>query len=73
MALVIDQNHSRFAESSRLHRDRVRIALINNMPDAALEDTEAQFAGLLSDAAGDFRSARILFSPEYTAKQPRQG
>ena len=37
MALVIDQNHSRFAESSRLHRDRVRIALINNMPDAALK------------------------------------
>ena len=60
MALVIDQNHSRFAESSRLHRDRIRIALINNMPDAALDDTEAQFAGLLSDAAGDL-SVRLGF------------
>jgi len=31
----------------------VHIALINNMPDAALEDTEAQFFGLLEAAAGD--------------------
>lgn len=31
----------------------VRIALINNMPDAALEDTEMQFMGLLDAASGD--------------------
>jgi homoserine O-succinyltransferase/O-acetyltransferase len=31
----------------------VRIALINNMPDAALEDTEEQFFSLLDGAAGD--------------------
>lgn len=31
----------------------IRIALINNMPDAALEDTELQFFGLLDAAAGD--------------------
>ena len=31
----------------------VRIALVNNMPDAALEDTEAQFFELLRDAAKD--------------------
>ena len=30
----------------------VRIALINNMPDAALEDTEGQFFSLLESAAG---------------------
>ena len=32
----------------------VNIALINNMPDAALEDTEAQFFSLLDAAGGDF-------------------
>jgi homoserine O-succinyltransferase/O-acetyltransferase len=31
----------------------VNIALINNMPDAALEDTEAQFFSLLEAASGD--------------------
>jgi homoserine O-succinyltransferase len=34
--------------------DRViEIALVNNMPDAALDATERQFRALLSDAAGD--------------------
>ena len=31
----------------------IRIALVNNMPDAALQDTETQFFELLSDAAQD--------------------
>src|SRR5579863_9021383 len=31
----------------------VRIALVNNMPDAALEDTEMQFMDLLDAASGD--------------------
>ena len=31
--------------------ETVRIALVNNMPDAALEDTETQFFDLLSEAA----------------------
>jgi len=31
----------------------VRIALINNMPDAALDDTASQFVELLDSAAGD--------------------
>jgi homoserine O-succinyltransferase/O-acetyltransferase len=33
--------------------DGLRIALINNMPDAALEDTESQFFSLLDAASGD--------------------
>lgn len=33
--------------------DCLRIALINNMPDSALEDTEVQFFELLSAASGD--------------------
>jgi homoserine O-succinyltransferase/O-acetyltransferase len=31
--------------------EAIRIALVNNMPDAALEDTETQFCDLLNDAA----------------------
>lgn len=42
--------------------DCVRIALINNMPDAALEDTELQFFDLL-DAASEDRQVMVkLFS-----------
>lgn len=33
--------------------DAVRIALVNNMPDAALEDTELQFLDLLDEASDD--------------------
>jgi len=33
-------------------RATLRIGLINNMPDAALQSTEAQFFGLLKGAAG---------------------
>ncbi len=40
----------------------LRIALVNNMPDAALEDTELQFFELLSKAAGDLPVTLQLFS-----------
>ena len=40
----------------------VRIALINNMPDAALEDTELQFFDLLGAAAGDIPVSLKLYS-----------
>lgn len=42
--------------------DHVRIALINNMPDAALEDTEMQFFDLLDAASGDLPVVVRLFS-----------
>lgn len=42
--------------------DSIRIALINNMPDAALEDTEMQFFGLLDAASGDVPVRVQLFS-----------
>ena len=42
--------------------DFLRIALVNNMPDAALEDTELQFFELLSAAAGDLPIQVELFS-----------
>lgn len=40
----------------------LRIALINNMPDAALEDTEKQFSELLHRASGDIPVRIRLFS-----------
>jgi len=40
------------AEVSKLDSSPLRIALVNNMPDAALEDTEVQFTELLGAAAG---------------------
>jgi homoserine O-succinyltransferase/O-acetyltransferase len=43
------------------HRS-VEIALINNMPDAALEDTESQFFQLLEAAAGDLTIRIQLYS-----------
>jgi homoserine O-succinyltransferase len=40
----------------------LKIALINNMPDAALEDTEMQFMELLDAAAGDLPVRLKLYS-----------
>jgi len=60
MPLMIDEGRipTRWAEKrswrAGLSIDRaIRVALINNMPDAALEDTELQFFELLDTAAED--------------------
>jgi homoserine O-succinyltransferase/O-acetyltransferase len=65
MSLIIDGGRvpPRWAERQRLRpkesgencpeAECVRIALVNNMPDPALEDTEMQFFELLDAAAGD--------------------
>jgi homoserine O-succinyltransferase/O-acetyltransferase len=61
------------ASSSRTlapHTDCIKIAFVNNMPDAALEDTEMQFFELLDAAAGDTPVCVKLYSlPEI----PRNG
>ena len=44
------------------HTECIKIALINNMPDAALEDTELQFFELLNTAAEDSPVLLKLFS-----------
>lgn len=49
----------------------VRIALVNNMPDAALEDTEAQFFGLLRAAAVDLTVHVQLYSLPEIARDNR--
>ena len=47
------------------HGRSVVVGLINNMPDAALHSTEAQFRGLLEDAAGTQRiRLRLSSFPE---------
>jgi homoserine O-succinyltransferase len=45
-----------------LRAECINIALINNMPDAALEDTELQFFDLLDSASGDIPVLLNFFS-----------
>lgn len=49
-------------DSRSTNSDCIRIALINNMPDAALEDTELQFFDLLDEASGNLPVIVKLFS-----------
>jgi len=57
MSAVVDAKHnnhtSRRSKDGREGATALRIGLINNMPDAAVERTERQFDGLLRAAAGD--------------------
>lgn len=46
----------------RAPRESLRIALINNMPDTALKDTESQFITLLQAASGDIPVRLEFFS-----------
>jgi homoserine O-succinyltransferase/O-acetyltransferase len=50
--------------SIRERGKRLRIGLVNNMPDAAWSATERQFAGLLDDAAEDFDIRLSLWTLE---------
>jgi homoserine O-succinyltransferase len=75
MRVSLDEGPSRSripAESQRRARaaptreratttESLDIGLVNNMPDAALEQTERQFTGLLSAAAGERRIGMKLF------------
>jgi len=60
-----EKGNSRPANSIRSHTMRegfIHLALINNMPDPALEDTELQFFELLDIASGDFPVILKLYS-----------
>jgi homoserine O-succinyltransferase/O-acetyltransferase len=48
--------------SQEIQGKLLRIALINNMPDSALEDTEVQFFELLESAAGEIPVSLKLYS-----------
>ncbi|MGA8022813.1 MAG: homoserine O-succinyltransferase [Candidatus Acidiferrales bacterium] len=61
--LLMRNNGSQRASSSGTSRAQaIRIALINNMSDAALEDTELQFFELLEVAAADVPISVKLYS-----------
>jgi homoserine O-succinyltransferase/O-acetyltransferase len=63
--LLMRKNQAHSANAASGHdaqAGRVRIALINNMPDSALEDTEVQFFELLESAAGDIPVSLKLYS-----------
>lgn len=60
-------------DHSCLPPECVYIAIINNMPDAALQDTENQFLGLLEAAAGDLVVRVGLYSlPEIVRGEQAQ-
>jgi homoserine O-succinyltransferase/O-acetyltransferase len=52
---------SRTPVASARRAGAIVVGLVNNMPDSALESTEAQFSGLLAAGAGR-HSVRLLFS-----------
>jgi len=75
MSLMMDRDRvpTRWAADRNSHRRRrvelsskpaecLRVALVNNMPDSALEDTEVQFFGLLDAAAEDLPVHIDLYS-----------
>jgi homoserine O-succinyltransferase/O-acetyltransferase len=63
---LLSRKHERHAseltQDLKAQAEQIRIALINNMPDAALEDTELQFFELLHDASGDLAVSLKFFS-----------
>ena len=69
-ATRIPPAHSPCTGTHAARREPIRIALVNNMPDSALEDTELQFCELLEAAAGDLPIHVQLFSlPELARSQ----
>ena len=54
------------------NREAVQVALVNNMPDAAMRATELQFARLLKEAAGPLDVRLRLFSLGTIARSGRQ-
>jgi homoserine O-succinyltransferase/O-acetyltransferase len=71
--LLALKNRPLFERPTGKQIDYIRIALINNMPDAALEDTEIQFYELLDAAAGDIPISLKFFSlPELPRSEAGQ-
>jgi homoserine O-succinyltransferase len=68
--IEIPRSHATAPRDGKRHRehDEIVIGLVNNMPEAALEATEAQFTGLLRSAAVPF-AIRLRFS--YLPEVPR--
>ncbi len=63
--------HSPSTDARATTRESIKVALVNNMPDSALEDTELQFCELLEAAAGDLSIHVQLFSLPELARGER--
>lgn len=61
-AAKLRSQHAELPSRADDNPESIRLALINNMPDAALEDTEAQFFQLLDAAAGVLPVSLELYS-----------
>jgi homoserine O-succinyltransferase/O-acetyltransferase len=64
-------HHANARDTSKMYSESLRLALINNMPDAALEDTEMQFFDLLGSAAGDLPVHIELYSLPHVPRSDR--
>jgi len=74
MSLVIRHREVSMGEeivSAGVAGEPLRIALVNNMSDAALESTERQFATCLSNAAGDRQVELTIYSLPATQRSPQ--
>ena len=74
MSLVIRHRETTIgidAGSAGVAGERLRIALVNNMSDPALESTERQFATCLSNAAGDRQIELTIYSLPTTRRGPQ--
>jgi homoserine O-succinyltransferase len=70
MSLEIERHRSRILRQGGHGSESLVIGLVNNMPDSALEATEAQFARLLSSAADLVEvRLRLSFLPEVPRAQ----
>jgi homoserine O-succinyltransferase len=58
----LERGNRRPTANDAKRADSISLALINNMPDPALEDTELQFFELLDAASGDFPVFLKLYS-----------
>jgi homoserine O-succinyltransferase/O-acetyltransferase len=64
-------SHRDVRQEGAAERDVVRVAVVNNMPDSALEDTELQFFELLDTASGDLPILVRLYSIDEVPRTER--
>jgi homoserine O-succinyltransferase len=69
--VAVDSSRLRSAYTVPMRTASLNIALVNNMPDSALEDTERQFADLLGAAAGNIPVRVRLYSLPGIARSDR--
>src|SRR5208283_5228300 len=74
LALWTEDGYIRVLETTEthdLHLDFLKIALVNNMPDGAVEDTESQFCSLLSRASDNLPVYLRLYTLPHVPRKER--